>query len=74
MRLHVLSPPDGATYLIDPTLRRDFQALRLRATAPVTWIVDGRRTNDEWPLSGGKHIITAVDDSGRRDSVTITVR
>ena len=72
--LHVLNPPDGATYLIDPTLRREFQALHLRASAPVTWIVDGRHTQEEWPLRGGKHTVTAVDGEGRRDSVTITVR
>ncbi len=72
--LHVLNPPNGATYLIDPTLRREFQALRLRASAPVTWIVDGRHTQEEWPLRGGKHTITAVDGEGRCDSVTITVR
>src|SRR5438093_1425860 len=48
--LRVLSPPNGATYWIDPTLRAEFQALQLKATAPVTWIVDGRRTNDEWSL------------------------
>ena len=72
--LRVLSPPNGATYWIDPTLRSEFQALQLKATAPVTWIVDGRRTDDAWALSGGKHTITAVDRDGRRDSVTITVR
>jgi penicillin-binding protein 1C len=72
--LHVLSPPNGATYWIDPTLRAEFQALQLKATVPVTWIVDGRRTHDAWSLSGGKHTITAVDREGRRDSVTITVR
>ena len=70
----MLNPPDGATYWIDPTLRAEFQALQLKATSPVTWIVDGRRTNDAWSLSGGKHTITAVDGEGRRDSVTITVR
>ena len=72
--LRVVNPPNGATYWIDPTLRSQFQALQLKATAPVTWIVDGRRTNDEWSLAGGKHTITAVDRDGRRDSVTITVR
>ncbi|HEY8182933.1 MAG TPA: penicillin-binding protein 1C [Thermoanaerobaculia bacterium] len=72
--LRVVNPPNGATYWIDPTLRAEFQALQLKATVPVTWIVDGRRTNDAWSLSGGKHTITAVDREGRRDSVTITVR
>ena len=72
--LHVTNPPDGTTYWIDPTLHREFQALTLRATAPVTWTVDGRRTAEQWSLRAGKHTITAVDGDGRRDSVTITVR
>jgi len=73
-RLRVTNPPDGATYLIDPTLRRDFQALRLKATAPVTWTVDGRQTADEWPLRAGKHTVTALDQMGNRAAVRITVR
>jgi penicillin-binding protein 1C len=73
-RLRVLSPANGATYLIDPTLKREFQALRLRANTDVEWTVDGKRCDGEWPLYGGKHTITAVDASGNRDSVTIEVR
>ena len=72
--LHILNPANGATFWIDPTLRAEFQALQLKATRRVTWIVDGRHTDDEWSLRGGKHTITAVDSEGRRDSVTITVR
>lgn len=72
--LRVLSPPDGATYMIDPTLRKDFQALQLRANTKVTWIVDGKRSDEEWPLRGGKHTITAVDAFGNRESVTVVVR
>jgi len=72
--LRILNPANGTTFLVDPTLRREFQALRLKATATVTWIVDGDRSGDEWPLSSGKHIITAIDNAGRRDFVTITVR
>src|SRR5262249_4162309 len=42
-RLRVVNPPDGAIYLIDPTLRRDFQTLPLRAAAnsAVEWRIDG---------------------------------
>jgi penicillin-binding protein 1C len=72
--LRVLNPPNGATYWIDPTLHREFQAVELKANAPVTWSVDGRRTDEAWPLLAGTHTITAVDEQGRRDSVTITVR
>jgi len=71
----ITNPPDGATYLIDPTLRRDFQALRLRASATqVSWRVDGKTVQREWPLQVGKHTITAVAENGKRDAVTVTVR
>jgi len=72
--LRITNPADNATYLIDPTLRREFQALRLRASADATWTVDGKRVNGEWPLEAGRHLIAAVDERGRRDTVTITVR
>jgi penicillin-binding protein 1C len=72
--VRVLSPAQGSTYLIDPTLRREFQALRLRANTDVRWTVDGKPCDEEWPLRGGKHTITAVDAAGNRDSVTIEVR
>jgi len=70
----ILNPPDGTTYLVDPTLRSEFQALQLKATASVAWSVDGRPVGSEWPLRGGRHTITAVDSAGHRDSVQITVR
>ncbi|HVG23670.1 MAG TPA: penicillin-binding transpeptidase domain-containing protein, partial [Thermoanaerobaculia bacterium] len=72
----IANPMDGATYLIDPTLRMQYQTLRLRADASsrVTWKVNDRPVQNEWPLVPGKHVITAVDASGHRDSVTITVR
>ena len=70
----ITNPPDGATYLIDPTLRHDFQALRLRASAGVTWKVDGKHVRDEWPLQVGRHTISAVAEDGKRDAVVVTVR
>ncbi|MEO8035045.1 MAG: penicillin-binding protein 1C, partial [Acidobacteriota bacterium] len=75
-RLRVTNPPDGATYLIDPTLRMRYQTLRLRAaaTAPVRWQVNGNPVGNEWPLRPGQHTITATDERGERDSVTITVK
>ncbi len=81
--LEIANPPDGATYLIDPTLRTEFQALRFRAVASsaVAWHVDDRRVGTsqpgsalEWPLAPGSHVITAVDSAGRRDSVKIFVK
>jgi penicillin-binding protein 1C len=84
-RFAVASPPDGATYLIDPTLRREFQTVPLRATVPdgrrVEWRVSGRlvgtgAANDtvEWPLTPGTHRIEARDPRGRTAEATITVR
>ncbi|MBV8519148.1 MAG: penicillin-binding protein 1C [Acidobacteria bacterium] len=75
--LRIANPPDGATYLIDPTLRAPFQSLRLRAiaTSRVAWQVDGRRVaSTEWPLVPGRHEITAVDAEGRSDRVRIFVK
>jgi len=72
--LRIVNPADGATYLIDPTLRREFQALRLRASGQARFTVDGKRVAADWPLQPGRHVVAAVDERGRRDSVTITVR
>ena len=72
----IANPPDGATYLIDPTLRRQYQTLRLRADAAsrVQWRVNDRPVGAEWPLVPGAHMITAIDERGRRDSVKIVVK
>lgn len=82
-RLRVASPADGATYLIDPTLRREFQALRLHAVGEgrVTWRIDGRVVGAasaeravEWPLAAGRHDVTATNAAGESDRVTIWVK
>jgi penicillin-binding protein 1C len=82
-RLRILNPPDGATYLIDPTLRMRFQTLHLRAMSggAVAWDIDqravGRALRDgvlDWPLAPGRHTITAVDGYGNRSSVRIYVK
>jgi len=72
----IANPPDGATYLIDPTLRSQYQTLRLRADAASTvqWRVNNKPVGTEWPLVPGEHVITAVDERGRRDSVRIVVK
>ena len=81
--LTITSPADGATYLIDPTLRPDFQRLPLHATAArgrVEWRIDNRvvATTDEsgaeWPLARGVHRVTARDASGQTADVHITVK
>jgi penicillin-binding protein 1C len=79
----ITSPPHGATYLIDPTLRAEFQALSLRvahggAAREVTWSVDGRQIGSlpsdkplSWPLRPGEHRIVASDGRRRSESVII---
>jgi penicillin-binding protein 1C len=82
--LRVVSPPDGAVYLIDPTLRREFQTIRLRGTADaktrIEWRVDGAVIGSadadgtvDWPLTPGRHVISARDASGRRDDAATAV-
>ena len=81
----ISSPPDGATYLIDPTLRRDFQALPLRVVTSVAgeiqWFVDGRDLGPvsseramTWPLRPGRHVFEARDRAGQSARAIVTVR
>jgi len=83
--LQVVNPPAGAVYLIDPTLRRDFQTLALRATASaagrIEWRVDGRvvgtaRSDSPflWKLSPGSHRVTAHDRTGRTAEAGFVVK
>jgi penicillin-binding protein 1C len=83
--LAITNPPPGAIYSVDPTLRREFQALPLRAVTDrpttVTWLVDGRpigTTSSErslsWPLAIGAHEIEARDAGGRRTRTSIIVK
>jgi penicillin-binding protein 1C len=78
----IVSPADGSTFLIDPTLRREFQAVPLRAVSgsEVRWEVDGRPYNSpagrspSWPLTPGRHSFVASDISGRKATSTVVVR
>jgi penicillin-binding protein 1C len=81
----IVSPPDGATYWIDPTLRREFQTLPLQAASarggPIEWLVDGKLTGRStahdavtWPLMPGHHVISARDAGGRIAEATIVVK
>jgi penicillin-binding protein 1C len=83
--LRVVNPPDGAVYLIDPTLRREFQTIGLRgASASKTrleWRVDGQpigmADSDaavDWPLTPGRHVISAHDSAGRRANAEVVVK
>jgi membrane carboxypeptidase/penicillin-binding protein PbpC len=83
--LRIVNPPAGAIYSIDPTLRREFQSLSLRAvtadTTSLTWRVNGHpvgTTTSEkgvaWPLAVGRHGIEVQDAAGRRAATTIVVK
>jgi len=85
MELRVVSPPDGAVYLVDPTLRREFQTIGLRATSAastrIEWRVDGSPvgTSEEnaaldWPLAVGRHLVSAMDQHGHRADAAIVVK
>jgi penicillin-binding protein 1C len=83
--LAISSPPSGAIYSIDPTLRREFQSLPLRVVSPrqatVTWLVDGQvlgHTSSDralsWPLVVGRHQIEVRDEEGRRAATSVVVK
>jgi penicillin-binding protein 1C len=83
--LEIANPPAGSTYLIDPTLRPEFQTLALRATAArpgdVEWRVNGQSLGTSssesavhWPLKVGVHRIAVRDTAGRTAETTIIVR
>jgi penicillin-binding protein 1C len=86
LALAIANPPAGAVYLIDPTLRSQYQALPLRATADaqagvIEWAVDGRALGAapadqalQWSLTSGAHRISARDELGRVANVNILVK
>jgi len=79
-----MSPLAGAVYLYDPTLRREFQTLTLRArgaSGRLAWSVDGASIGDSardegvrWPLVRGEHSIEVTDATGRTAETKIVVR
>lgn len=83
--IRIANPPAGAIYSVDPTLRREFQALPLRVVTSrpttVTWLVNGTRVGTassegslSWPLAVGAHEIEARDASGRRATTSVIVK
>jgi len=83
--LTIVSPPDGATYLIDPTLRREFQTLPLRAATDtrgsIEWSIAGKVVGSAdanealaWSLIPGEHRIVAHDAQGHTAEATVIVR
>lgn len=83
--LRIVNPANGSTFLIDPTLRREFQTLTLRAVAAtrgeIEWSINGqslgRADSDsklEWSITPGHHRITARDASGHIAEAHVVVR
>ncbi|HTL01400.1 MAG TPA: penicillin-binding transpeptidase domain-containing protein, partial [Vicinamibacterales bacterium] len=85
-RFTIANPPSGAVYLIDPTLRREFQTLSLRAVADrdageIEWAIDGRSVGRSapdkplaWSLVPGSHRVAARDERGRAAETSILVK
>jgi penicillin-binding protein 1C len=83
--LRITSPAEGTVFLLDPTLRAEFQALPLRASAAgasrLRWSVDGRDVGTPssggavyWPLARGRHRAAVRDARGRTAEVTFVVK
>ena len=83
--IRIANPPAGAIYSVDPTLRREFQALPLRAVTgrptTLTWLVDGAPIGTasserslSWPLAIGAHEIEARDSQGQRARSSVVVK
>jgi penicillin-binding protein 1C len=79
------NPPTGATSLIDPTLRPEFQTLPLRVVSAsptrVEWSINGNSVGVissesplEWKLEPGRHHIVARDSKGNVAESVVTVR
>jgi len=84
-RLDIANPPSGAVYSIDPTLRREFQSIPLRAITgrptTLTWLVDGAPVGTAsseltvaWPLAAGPHDIEVRDSESRTARTSIVVK
>ena len=82
--LSIAAPLAGAVYLIDPTLRAEFQTLPLRAQGgrgTLEWFVDGmsigtagRDDTLRWPLTPGTHAITVKDTTGKSAETRVVVK
>ena len=83
--LHVTSPADGTVYLIDPTLRAEFQAVPLRAigagSARLSWTINGRDVGTtagdaalHWPLERGVQHAVVRDGEGRTAEISFVVK
>jgi penicillin-binding protein 1C len=83
--LAIVNPPAGATYFIDPTLRREFQTLALRVVVStpglIEWTINDRALGTSssdaplpWPLAPGTHRISARDERGHVAEASVVVK
>ena len=83
-RLTITRPLGGALFLLDPSLRPEFQALTFSARGgdgPLEWFVNGasiarvvQEQGVRWPLVRGRHRISVKDRRGETAETTILVR
>jgi membrane carboxypeptidase/penicillin-binding protein PbpC len=83
-RLTITRPLGGALFLLDPSLRPEFQALTFSARGgdgPLEWFVNGASiavVNQErgvrWPLARGRQRISVKDQRGEMAETIIVVR
>jgi len=83
--LAIATPLGGAVYLLDSSLRPEFQALTLRARGGASghreWFVDGAPIGSvsgddtlKWPLARGAHDVEVRDDAGHAAITHFVVR
>jgi membrane carboxypeptidase/penicillin-binding protein PbpC len=82
--LTIIRPLGGALFLLDPTLRAEFQALTFSARGgdgALEWFVNGTPVGtvarDEplrWPLRRGRHVVRVLDGRGAAAETRIEVR
>ncbi|MCC7043780.1 MAG: penicillin-binding protein 1C [Acidobacteria bacterium] len=82
--LAIVRPLPGAVFMLDPTLRPEFQALTFVARGghgPLHWTINGRplRTDERgdperWPLVRGRHEVVVRDGRGATAVTRIDVR
>jgi penicillin-binding protein 1C len=82
--LSIVRPLPGAVFMLDPTLRPEFQALTFAARGGqgrLQWTINGRplRTDaagrpERWPLARGRHEVIVRDARGETATARIDVR
>ncbi|HOF13395.1 MAG TPA: hypothetical protein PLN01_03625, partial [Spirochaetota bacterium] len=76
--VQIVFPGNGVVFKIEKTVRKNLQAIPLKATANsnIQWYVDNRYIGEGseliWQLSAGHHVIS-IQAGNQRDAVNITV-